>query len=114
MKDNSSLTGTDSSRKEKKEKLLREVMVQIWLKQEDEEEEIVVEALLDSGVTELVMSSKFARKNKFRKKLDRLIYVRNVDSTLNHEGLIEYTVEVGLFYRRHKERTKIDMIGGQK
>ena len=87
-------------------------MVQIGLKQENEEEESVIEALLDSGAIELVMSSEFARKNKFRKKLDRLIYVRNVDSIFNHEGPIEYTVKVGLFYRGHKERTEIDVIGG--
>jgi len=89
-------------------------MVQIRLKQENEEEESVVEILLDSGAIELVMSSEFARKNQFRKKLDRLIYVRNVDSIFNHKGPIEYTVEVGLFYRGHKERTEIDVIGGQK
>ncbi len=74
-----------------------------------------MEVLLDSSATELVMSLEFARKNQFRKKkLDRLIYVRNVDSTFNYEELIEYTVEVELFYRRHKERTEIILIGGQK
>ena len=63
-------------------------------------------------MTGLVISSEFTRKNKFKKKkLDRLIYVRNVDSTFNHEGLIEHIVEVELFYRRHKKRTKIDVIG---
>ena len=59
------------------------------------------------------MSSEFARKNKFKKKkLDRLIYIRNIDSTFNHEGLIEHIVKVELFYREHKERIKIDVIGG--
>ena len=39
------------------------------------------------------MSSEFTRKNKFRKKkLNRLIYIRNVDDTFNHEELIEHTV----------------------
>jgi len=103
-----------SKGKERKEKLLREVMVKIGLKQKDEEEGITVEALLDSGVTELVMSSEFVRKNKFKKKLDRPIYVRNVNSTFNHVEPIEHTVEVVLFYRRHKERTEIDVIGSQK
>jgi len=71
----------------------------------------VVEVLLDSGATGLVMSSKFTRKNKFKKKkLDRPIYIRNMDSTFNHERLIEHTVEVKLFYREHKERTEIDII----
>ena len=99
---------------EKKEKLLREVTVKIGLKQEDEEE-IVVEALLDSNVTGLVISSEFARKNKFKKKkLKRLIYMRNVDNIFNHEGPIEHTVEVELFFKGHKERMEIDVIGGQK
>ena len=39
--------------KGKKEKLLREVMVKIGLKQKDEEDGIVAEVLLDSGVTGL-------------------------------------------------------------
>jgi len=70
---------------EKKEKLLREVMVKIGLKQEEEEEGIVVDALLDSGATELVISEEFARKHRFRRtKLERPIYMRNVDGTLNY------------------------------
>ena len=52
-----------------REKLLREVMIKIWLKQENNEEGIVVETLLDSEVTELVMSLEFVRKNKFKKKI---------------------------------------------
>jgi len=43
-------------------------MVKIELKQEDDKEGIVVEALLDSGATELVMSSEFARKNRFSRR----------------------------------------------
>ena len=102
-------------RKIEEGKMLREITVKIGLKQEENEEGIVVDVLLHSGVIELVMSSEFARKNKFRKKkLDRLIYVRNMDSIFNHEGLIEYTVEVKLFYREHRKRTEIDMIGEQK
>ena len=74
-----------------------------------------MKVLLDSGATELVISLEFARKNQFRKKkLDRLIYVRNVDSTFDYDGLIEYTIEVELLYRRHKERREIILIGGQK
>jgi len=75
----------------------------------------VVEALLDSSATVLVMSSEFTRKNKFKKKkLDRPIYMRNVDSIFNHEEPIEHTVEVELFYRGHKERMEINVIGEQK
>jgi len=75
----------------------------------------MVEALLDSGVTGLVMSSEFARKQEFKlKKLERLIHVRNVNSLLNKEGPIEYTVEVNIYYQGHRERTEINVIGGQK
>ena len=74
-----------------------------------------MEALLDSGVTGLVMSSEFARKQGFKlKKLDRPIYVRNVNGLLNKKGLIEHMVEVNIYYQGHKERMEIDVIGGQK
>jgi len=115
MRANSYLTSTNSSKKEKKEKMLRKVTVKIGLKQKDDKEGIVVEALLDSGVTGLVMSLEFARKNKFKKKkLDRPIYIRNMDSIFNHEELIKYTVEVELYYREYKKRAEIDVIVGQK
>ena len=94
---------------------MREVTVKIGLKQEKEEEGIVVEALLDSRVTGLVMSEEFARKYKFRRaKLKRPIYVRNVDETLNYAGPIVDTVEVEIYFRKHKERMLINVIGGQK
>ena len=97
--------------KEKKEKLLREVMVKIELKQKDKEDRITVEALLNSRATRLVMSLEFARKNKFKKKkLNKPIYMRNMDGTFNHEGLIEYIVEIELFYKGHKKRTEINVI----
>jgi len=102
-------------KKEKKEKLLREITVKIGLKQEEEEEGIVTEALLDSGATGLVISEEFARKHKFRRtKLERPVYVRNVDGTLNYVGPIVDTVEVEIFFKGNKERTSINVIGGQK
>ena len=69
-------TGIEKSSKsmKKKKKLLRKVMVKIELKQEDNKEGIVVEALLDSSATKLVMSSEFARKNRFsRSWIDQFI-----------------------------------------
>ena len=42
------------------------------------------------------------------------VYMRNVDSMLNYAGLIVDTVEVEIFFKEHKERISIDMIGGQK
>ena len=95
--------------------LLREVTVKIGLERIDMQERITVEVLLDSGVTELVISSEFARKQEFKlKKLDRPMYVRNVDGLLNKEGPIEHTVEVNIYYQGHRKRTEIDVIGGQK
>ena len=48
------------------------------------------------------------------KRLERPMNVRNVDGSLNKEGLIEYMVEVNIYYQGHRERTEIDVIGGQK
>jgi len=72
--------------------------VNIGLKQEEDEEGIIMEMLLDSSVTELVMSSEFARKNKFKnKRLERPIYIRNINSNFNYKGLIEHILGVELF-----------------
>jgi len=101
--------------KEKKEKYLREVTVKIGLKQEEKEKGIVTEALLNSGATGLVISEEFAKKHRFRRrKSERPVYVRNVNSMLNYVGPIVDTVEVEIFFKGHKERTLIDVIGGQK
>jgi len=104
---------TKVEREEKKEKYLREVMVKIMLKQKKEEEGIVVEALLDSGATGLVMSEEFARKHRFRRtKLKRPIYVRNMNGTLNYARPIIDTMKVEIYFRGYKERMLIDVIGG--
>ena len=95
--------------------MLREVTVKIGLKQKKEEEGSVTEVLLDSGATGLVMSEEFARRHKFKRtKLERLVYVRNIDGILNYAGPIVDTVEVEIFFKGHKEWTSIDVIGGQK
>jgi len=71
---------------------LREVTVKIGLERMNTQERIMVEALLDSRATGLVMSSEFVRKQGFKlKKLKRPINVRNVDGSLNKEGPIENT-----------------------
>ena len=89
--------------------------MKIGLERLDMQEEVTVEALLDSRITELVMSSEFAKKQGFKlKRLERPMNIRNVDRSLNKEGLIEYTVEVNIYYQRHRERMEIDVIGGQK
>ena len=95
--------------------LLREVTVKIGLERIDTQEGIMVEVLLDSGTTGLVMSSEFVRKQEFKlKKLDKPMYIRNIDSLLNKEGSIEYIVEINIYYQKYRERMEIDVIGGQK
>jgi len=57
------------------------------------------------------MSKEFVKRHKSRRtKLERLIYVRNVDGTFNYAGTIVDTVEVELFFKGHKERMLIDVI----
>ena len=48
------------------------------------------------------------------KKMERPIYVRNVDGMFNKEGLIENTMEVNIYYQEHRERMEIDVIKEQK
>ena len=114
------IINADAHQSEKKTKktegrILREVTVKIGLERIDTQEGIMVEALLDSGAMGLVMSSEFARKQGFKlKKLERLMQMRNVDGSFNKEGPIENTVEVNIYYQGHRERTEIDVIGGQK
>ena len=70
--------------------MLREVTVKIELERINMQEGVTVEVLLDSRATELVISSEFTRKQRFKlKKIKRLIYVKNIDRTLNKEGPIK-------------------------
>ena len=81
------------------EKSLRKIIVKIRLKRIDIQKGITVKALLNSGVTGLVMSSEFAKKKGFKlKKIKRPIYVRNVDRMFNKKRPIEYTVEINIYY----------------
>ena len=89
--------------------------MKIGLERIDTQEEITVEALLDSRAMGIVMSSEFARKQGFKlRKLERPMQVRNVDGSFNKEGPIENTVEINIYYKGHVERTEIDVIGEQK
>ena len=61
----------------------------------------------------LVMSSKFVRKQEFKlKKIERSIYIRNIDKTFNKKEQIEHTVEINIYYQGYR-RIEIDVIGGQ-
>jgi len=76
---------------------------------------VIVEVFLDSGAIGLVMSSEFVRKQRFKlKKIEKLIYVRNVDGFFNKEEPIKYIVEVNIYYQWHRERTEIDIIEEKK
>jgi len=100
---------------EEEGEFLKKMTVKIVLERIDIQKGITVEVLLDNRATELVISSEFARKQKFKlKKIERPIYVRNVDSSFNKEESIEHIVEVNIYYQWHRERTEINVIGGQK
>ena len=75
--------------------MLREVTVRIRLKRIDIQKGVTVEVLLDSRTTGLVISSEFARKQRFKlKKIENPIYIRNVDKIFNKEEPIENTMEI--------------------
>ena len=45
------------------------------------------------------MSLEFARKQEFKlKKIERLIYMRNVDGMFNKERPIEHIIKVKIYY----------------
>jgi len=112
---NANIPASEEKVRKKEGRTLREITVKIGLERIDTQEEVTVETLLDSGVTRLVMSSEFAKKQGFKlKKLERPINIRNVDGSFNKEEPIENTVEVNIYYQGHRERTEIDVIGGQK
>jgi len=95
--------------------ILKEVMVKIGLEKINTQEGVTVEVLLDSEITGLIMSLEFAKKQEFKlKKIERLIYVRNMDSFFNKKRSIEYTVEVNIYYQEYKKRMEINVIEGQK
>ena len=51
------------------------------------------------------MSLEFTRKQELKlKKIERLIYVRNVDGSFNKEGPIKHMVEVNIYYQEHREK----------
>jgi len=107
--------GTKKEGRKVEMEILREVTVKIGLERIDMQEGITVEALLDSGAMGLVMSSEFTKKQGLKlKRLERPMQVRNVDGLFNKEGPIEHTVEVNIYFKGHRERTEIDVIGEQK
>jgi len=95
--------------------MLREVTVKIGLERINTQKGVIVEALLDSRATGLVISSEFAKKQGFKfKKIENTIYIKNMDGTFNKKGPIENIVEINIYYQGHKERMEIDVIKEQK
>ena len=76
-----------------------DIMVKIGLERIDTQKEVMVKVLLDSGAMKLVMSLEFARKQKFKlRKIERPIYIRNMDRTFNKERSIKHIVEINIYY----------------
>ena len=86
--------------------------MKIGLERVNTQEGIMVEVLLDSRATGLAISLEFARKQMFKlKKIERPIYIRNIDGIFNKKGLI---MEVNIYYQGHRERIEINVIREQK
>jgi len=90
--------------------MLREVWLNVGIEKRDTYKNIMVKALLDSGITGMFMNRRIAAKHGFRlQKLERPIAVRNVDGTNNSEETITYQVEVNMYYKGHVERMRMDV-----
>ena len=71
---------------------------------------ITVKVLLDNGITGMFINRKIAARNEFKlQKLERLVVVRNVDSTNNSRGVIIYQMEVNMYYKSHVEKMRMDV-----
>jgi len=76
-----------------------EVILNIVLERINTQKGVMVEVLLDSEATGLVMRPEFVRKQRFKlKKIKRPIYIRNMNGSFNKERSIEHTVEVNIHY----------------
>ena len=76
---------------------------------------MIVKVLLDSEVIELVMSSKFAKKQKSKlKKIEKFIYIRNINGSFNKKRLIKHTVKINFYYQKYRGKTEINVIREQK
>ena len=72
--------------------------------------DIIVKALLDSGVIEIFIDKKIAIRYGFKlQKLKRLVLVRNVNSINNSKGAIIYQIKVNIYYKNHIEKIRIDV-----
>jgi len=89
---------------------LREVWLNIGVKKVNIYGDIIVKALLDSGVIEIFIDKKIAIRYGFKlQKLKRLVLVRNVNSINNSKGAIIYQIKVNIYYKNHIEKIRIDV-----
>ena len=73
-------------------------------------EGIVIKALLDSGAMQMFMNRQTVARHGFKlQKLERLLVIRNVDSTNNSGGAIMHQIECNVFYKGHIERIRMDI-----
>jgi len=90
--------------------MLREIWLNIGVEKIDIHKGIMIKALLDSGTTEMFMDRQIAAKHGFKlQKLERLLAIRNVDSTSNSREAIMHQVEYNVYYKGHMERMKMDI-----
>ena len=76
---------------------------------------VAVKALLDSGVMDLFMDTKFAKEKRFKlEKLKNPLLVRNVDRTVNAGEAITHQVECNMFFKEHVERVRMDVCNLRK
>jgi len=95
--------------------MLREVWLNIGVKNVDTHEGVTVKALLDSSTIGMFIDKRMAAKHEFKlQKLERPIMVRNVDGTNNSEGAITHQVEANVYYKEHVERIRINMCDLEK
>jgi len=91
-------------------KMLREVWLNIRMEKIDTHEDMMVKALLDSGVTEMFIDRRMAAKYGFKlQKLKKPIAVRNVDGTNNSEGAITHQVECNIYYKSYVKKVRINV-----
>jgi len=91
-------------------KMLREVWLNIGVEKINMHEGIVIKALLDSGAMQMFMNRQTVARHGFKlQKLERLLVIRNVDSTNNSGGAIMHQIECNVFYKGHIERIRMDI-----
>ena len=80
------------ARRQRNPRDIWEITVKIGLEKVNTKERISVKALLDSGITDLVISSEFAKKHSLKlNKIEKPIYVRNINIFSMKKDLLIYS-----------------------